>query len=79
MCLRYLSTRHIHTYCGVMVDCLLGLLRFALCPAALWLMSSTVLLIFWSASVRPAAVMSWWETVLEEDILVEGLVVCSLY
>jgi hypothetical protein len=28
---------------------------------------------FWSASVRPAAVMSWWETLFADDIL------CGVY
>lgn len=38
---------------------ILGLLKLALCPAAWWLMSSVVLLMFWSASLRPGAVMPW--------------------
>lgn len=52
---------------------LLGLLKFALCPAALWLISSTELLMFWSASERPAAVMPWWE-VLFADVILAGVV-----
>ena len=38
---------------------ILGLLKLALCPEALLLMSSVVLLMFWSASLRPGAVMPW--------------------
>jgi hypothetical protein len=53
--------------------CLLGLLKFALCPLALLLISSVVLLMFWSASLRPGAVMPWWEMPCP-DILV--YVVC---
>jgi hypothetical protein len=33
-------------------------------------MSSTLLLMFWSASERPAAVMPWWDTLFEDDIFV---------
>lgn len=38
---------------------ILGLLMFALWPLAAWLISSAVLLMFWSAFERPAA-LAWW-------------------
>jgi hypothetical protein len=52
---------------------ILGLLKLALWPAASCERSSTLLLMFWSASERPGAVMSWWDWPVDILISVIGL------
>jgi uncharacterized SAM-binding protein YcdF (DUF218 family) len=48
---------------------LLGLLKFALCPVALLLISSGILLMFWASSSRPAMRDCWPVDVPVPDIV----------